>query len=107
VDLEEEETKEQVNMDMVESGTNTVEVEKGSKLQSEGISRNLAAKITSLIRHLDKIINLKKIWKNNMLRKETWPSWVQMRETIRVSPMKWKIFLITNFQTFYVQTKAT
>jgi hypothetical protein len=32
VDLEEEEPKEQVNMDMVESGTSTVEVEKGSML---------------------------------------------------------------------------
>jgi hypothetical protein len=32
VDLEEEEPKEQVNMDMVESGTSTVEVGKGSML---------------------------------------------------------------------------
>jgi hypothetical protein len=44
VDLEEEEPKEQVNMDMVESGTSTVEVEKGSKLQSEGISRTFSNK---------------------------------------------------------------
>jgi hypothetical protein len=44
VDLEEEEPKEQVNMDMVESGTNTVEVEKGSKLQSEGNSRTFSSK---------------------------------------------------------------
>jgi phage terminase small subunit len=40
VDLEEEEPKGQVNMDMVESGINNVEVGKGSKLQSEGNSRN-------------------------------------------------------------------
>jgi hypothetical protein len=39
VDLEEEEPKEQVNLDMVESGTSTVEVEKERKLQSEGVSR--------------------------------------------------------------------
>jgi hypothetical protein len=44
VDLEDEETKEQVNMDMVESGTNNVEVGKGSKLQSEGISRTFSSK---------------------------------------------------------------
>jgi hypothetical protein len=44
VDLEEEEPKEQVNMDMVESGTNTVEVEKGSKLQSEDNSRTFTSK---------------------------------------------------------------
>jgi hypothetical protein len=44
VDLEEEETKEQVNMDMVESGTNNVEVGKGSKLQSEGSSRTFSSK---------------------------------------------------------------
>jgi hypothetical protein len=44
VDLEEEEPKEQVNMDMVESGTSTVEVEKGSKLQSEGSSRTFSSK---------------------------------------------------------------
>ena len=36
VDLEEEEPKEQENMDMVESCTRIVEVEKGSNLQSEG-----------------------------------------------------------------------
>jgi len=34
------------------------------------------AKRTSLIRHLEHLINLKKIWKNNMLRKETW-LWVK------------------------------
>jgi hypothetical protein len=44
VDLEEEELKEQVNMDMVESGTINVEVEKGSKLQSEGSSRTFSSK---------------------------------------------------------------
>jgi hypothetical protein len=44
VDLEEEETKEQVNMDMVESGTSTVEVGKGSKLQSKGNSQNFNRK---------------------------------------------------------------
>jgi hypothetical protein len=44
VDLEDEEPKEQVNMDMVESGTNNVEVGKGSKLQSEGSSRNFSSK---------------------------------------------------------------
>ena len=44
VDLEEEEPKEQVNLDMVESGTNTVEVEKEIKLQSEGSSRTFRSK---------------------------------------------------------------
>jgi hypothetical protein len=44
VDLEEEEPKEQVNLDMVESGTSTVEVEKETKLQSEGNSRNFSNK---------------------------------------------------------------
>jgi hypothetical protein len=44
VDLEEEEPKEQVNMDMVESGINNVEVGKGSKLQSEGSSRTFSSK---------------------------------------------------------------
>jgi len=44
VDLEEEEPKEQVNMDMVEIGTRTVWIEKGSKLQSEGISRTFSSK---------------------------------------------------------------
>jgi hypothetical protein len=44
VDLEEEYPKEQVNMDMVESGTNTVEFEKRRKLQSEGSSRTLSNK---------------------------------------------------------------
>jgi hypothetical protein len=38
VDLEEEEPKEQVNLDMVESGTSIVEVENERKLQSEGSS---------------------------------------------------------------------
>ena len=42
VDLEKEDPKEQVNMDMVESGTNTIEVEKGSKLQSEGSPRSFS-----------------------------------------------------------------
>jgi hypothetical protein len=32
-------------MDMVESGTNTIEVENGIKLQSEGISRNFSSKM--------------------------------------------------------------
>jgi hypothetical protein len=44
VDLKEEEPKEQVNLDMVESGTSTVEVEKESKLQSEGNSRTFSSK---------------------------------------------------------------
>jgi hypothetical protein len=42
--LEEEEPKEQVNIDMVESGTSIVEVEKETKLQSEGNSRNFSNK---------------------------------------------------------------
>ena len=44
VDLEEEEPKEQVNMDKVESGTSTVEFGKGRNLQSEGSSRNFSNK---------------------------------------------------------------
>jgi hypothetical protein len=44
VDLEKEEPKEQVNMDMVESATIIVEVDKGSKLQSERSSRNFSNK---------------------------------------------------------------
>jgi polyhydroxyalkanoate synthesis regulator phasin len=44
VDLEEEEPKEQVSMDMVESGTNNEEVGKGSMLQSEGSSRTFSSK---------------------------------------------------------------
>jgi hypothetical protein len=40
VNLEEEEPREQVNLDMVESGTSTVEVEKERKLQSEGKLQN-------------------------------------------------------------------
>jgi hypothetical protein len=44
VDLEEEEPKEQVNLDIVESGTSNVEVEKESKLQSEGNSRTFSNK---------------------------------------------------------------
>jgi hypothetical protein len=44
VNLEEEEPREQVNLDMVESGTSTVEVEKEIKLQSEGISRTFSNK---------------------------------------------------------------
>ena len=44
MDLEEEEPKEQVNTDTVESGTSTVEVEKESKLQSEGSSRTFSSK---------------------------------------------------------------
>jgi hypothetical protein len=35
VDLEEEDPREQVNMDMGECGTSTVEVEKERKIQSE------------------------------------------------------------------------
>jgi hypothetical protein len=42
--LEEEEPREQVNMDMVESGTSIVEVEKEIKLQSEGGSRTFSRK---------------------------------------------------------------
>jgi hypothetical protein len=42
--LEKEEPKEQVNMDMVESGTGTIEVEKGRKHQSEGNSRTFSRK---------------------------------------------------------------
>jgi hypothetical protein len=44
VDLEEEGPREQVNLDMVESGTSTVEVEKERKLQSEGGSRTFSNK---------------------------------------------------------------
>jgi hypothetical protein len=44
VNLEEEEPREQVNLDMVESGTSTVEVEKESKLQNEGNSRTFSSK---------------------------------------------------------------
>jgi hypothetical protein len=44
VDLEEEEPKDQVNMDMVESGIINVEVGKGIKLQSEGSSRTFSSK---------------------------------------------------------------
>ena len=44
VDLEEEEPKEQVNMDMVESGTRTIKFEEGSKIQSESNSRNFSSK---------------------------------------------------------------
>jgi hypothetical protein len=44
VNLEEEDPREQVNLDMVESGTSTVEVQKESKLQSEGISRTFINK---------------------------------------------------------------
>ena len=44
VDLEDEDPNKQVNMDMVESGTSTVEVGKGSKLQSKGSSRNFSSK---------------------------------------------------------------
>jgi HPt (histidine-containing phosphotransfer) domain-containing protein len=43
VDLEEE-PKDQVNLDMVESGTSTVEVEKENKIQSEGSSRTFSNK---------------------------------------------------------------
>jgi hypothetical protein len=45
VDLEDEEPKEKVNMDMVESGIDNVEVGKGSKLQSEGSSRTFRNKM--------------------------------------------------------------
>jgi hypothetical protein len=44
VNLEEEEPREQVHLDMVESGTSTVEVQNESKLQSEGISRTFSRK---------------------------------------------------------------
>jgi hypothetical protein len=44
VDLEEEEPKDQVNMDMLESGIRNVEVWKGIKLQSEGSSRTFSSK---------------------------------------------------------------
>jgi len=44
VDLEEEESRDQANLDMVESGTSTVEVEKENKLQSEGSSRTFSSK---------------------------------------------------------------
>jgi hypothetical protein len=44
VDLEEEEPREKVNLDMVESGTSTIEVEKERKLQIEGNSRNFSSK---------------------------------------------------------------
>jgi hypothetical protein len=60
MDLEEEESRDQANIDMVESGTGTVEVEKEGKLQSEGISRNFS-----------QFISLERIWKNNMLRRES------------------------------------
>jgi hypothetical protein len=39
-----EEPKEQVNMDMVESGISDVEFGKGSKIQSEGSSRTFSSK---------------------------------------------------------------
>jgi hypothetical protein len=55
VNLEEEDPREQVNLDMVESGTSTVEVEKESKLQNEGSSRTFSSK---------KNIFDKKIWGN-------------------------------------------
>jgi hypothetical protein len=45
VDLEEEEPKEQVDMDMVESGINTAKVDKGSKIQSEVSSRTFNRKM--------------------------------------------------------------
>ena len=44
MDLEEEEPKEQVNMDMVESGTSNVEVDKARKIQREGNSRTFSNK---------------------------------------------------------------
>jgi hypothetical protein len=44
VDLEEEESRDQENLDMVESGTSTVEVEKENKLQSESSSRTFSSK---------------------------------------------------------------
>jgi hypothetical protein len=44
VDLEEEEPRDQVNQDVVESGTSTVEVEKENKLQDEGSSRTFSRK---------------------------------------------------------------
>jgi hypothetical protein len=45
VDLEEQDPKEQVNMDMVESRTNNVEVGKGRNLQNEGRSRTFNNKM--------------------------------------------------------------
>jgi len=44
VDLEEEEPREKVNLDMVESGNNTIEVKKERKIQSEGGSRTFISK---------------------------------------------------------------
>ena len=44
MDLQEEEPREQVNLDMVESGTSNVEVEKEIKLQNEGNSRTFSNK---------------------------------------------------------------
>jgi hypothetical protein len=44
VDVKEEDPKEQLNQDMVDNGTNTIEVEKGRKLQSEGSSRTFSNK---------------------------------------------------------------
>jgi hypothetical protein len=77
VDLEEEDPKEQVNLDMVESGTSTVDVENGSKLQSEAISRTFNSKKHIFDKKkLGKLINPKKTWQNSMLRKEIWP-WVR------------------------------
>jgi hypothetical protein len=44
VDLEDEESRDQENLNMVESGTSTVEIEEGNKLQSEGSSRTFCSK---------------------------------------------------------------
>jgi hypothetical protein len=44
VDLEEEESKDQANPNMVESGTSTIEVEKESKIQVEGNPRIFSSK---------------------------------------------------------------
>ena len=44
VDLEDEESRDQANLNMVESVTNNVEIEEGNKLQSEGSSRTFCSK---------------------------------------------------------------
>jgi hypothetical protein len=44
LDLEDEESRDQANLNMVESGTSTVEIEEGNKLQSEGSSRTFCSK---------------------------------------------------------------
>jgi len=44
VDLEDEESRDQENLNMVESGTSTVYIEEGNKIQSEGNSRTFCNK---------------------------------------------------------------